>query len=137
MFLYCHLMSRFVIIDDTDPSIRYSGPWFEATNNTLPQTVSVGGSYNGPPFQNTLHGVNVAASLSFNFNGMLVLITFTDSNLLSSLSHSIVVFRIGSHCLRDKHNNECFWGPRSNLGVFYRQYQHRFVSSQQCGTTFF
>ena len=42
-------------------------------------------------------------------------------------SHSIVVFRIGCFCLRDKHNNKCFWDPRSNLGMFYRQYQHRLV----------
>ena len=51
-------------------------------------------------------------------------------------SHSIAVFRIGSHSLRDKQYNKFFWDPRSNLGVFYRQYQHRFVSSQQCGIEF-
>ena len=40
-----------------------------------------------------------------------------------------VVFRIISHCLRDKH--KCtFWCPKSDLGVFYRQYQHQFISSQ-------
>ena len=66
------VMSRFVIIDDTNPSVQYSGPWFEAANNTLPQISVPALEFidNGPPFQNTLHGVNVTASLSFNFNGM-------------------------------------------------------------------
>ena len=57
-------MPRFVAIDDTDPSIQYSGPWFEV-NNTQINTGLM-----GPPFQNTLHGVNVTASFSFNFSGM-------------------------------------------------------------------
>jgi hypothetical protein len=58
-------MPRFVAIDDTDPSIQYSGPsWFEV-NNTQIDT----GTF-GTPFQNTLHGVNVTASFSFNFSGM-------------------------------------------------------------------
>ena len=47
---------------------------------------------------------------------------FTD---LLSNPHSIDGFRIGSPCLRDKHNNKYFWDPRPSLGVFYRQYQHR------------
>jgi hypothetical protein len=57
-------MPRLVVIDDTDSSIQYSGPWFEV-NNTQIDT-----GFNGLPFQNTLHGVNVTASFSFNFSGM-------------------------------------------------------------------
>jgi hypothetical protein len=56
-------MSRFVIIDDTDPSIQYSGPWFEIENTHIDT------GDNGPPFNNTLHGVNVTANFSFPFNG--------------------------------------------------------------------
>ena len=110
------MSSPFVLIDDTNSSIHYSGPWFEVENA---QTDT--GSY-GRPFQDTLHGVNVTAYFSFPFSGILItlLIWFEPS-------HSIIVFRIGCPCLRDKHNNKCFWNPRSNLGVFYRQYQHRLV----------
>ena len=57
-------MPRYVVIDDTDPSIQYSGPWFEANNS------EIGTGYLGSPFQKTLHGVIVNASFSFNFNGM-------------------------------------------------------------------
>ena len=57
-------LARLVMIDDTDPSIQYSGPWFEV-NNTQIETGT-----NGPPFQNTLHGVNVTAKFSFQFSGM-------------------------------------------------------------------
>jgi hypothetical protein len=60
-------MPRLVVIDDTDPSIQYSGPtgtWFEADNTQMDTGIF------GKPFLNTLHGVNVTASLSFNFSGM-------------------------------------------------------------------
>jgi len=40
---------------------------------------------------------------------------------LEPFLYSIVVFRIVSHCSRDKYNNKCFWEPSSNLGVFCRQ----------------
>ena len=52
-----------VLVDDTDPNIQYSGPWF-LTQNALDTGT------NGPPFQNTLHGVNVNASFSYSFSGM-------------------------------------------------------------------
>ena len=110
-------MLPFVLIDDTNPSIQYFGPWFEVENTQINT-----GAF-GPPFQNTLHGVTVDANFSFPFNGMSCLVYW----FAFEPSHSIIVFRIGSPCLRDKHNNKCFWDPRSNLGVFYRQYQHRFV----------
>ena len=62
---------RLAVIDDTDPSIQYSGgesgPWFRLSNtDILNNSINT----NGPPFQNTLHGVNVSASFSFNFSGM-------------------------------------------------------------------
>ena len=53
-----------VLVDDTNPNIQYSGPWFTAQNSQL----NIGN--NGPPFQNTLHGVNVNASFSYSFSGM-------------------------------------------------------------------
>ena len=58
------VMPRYVVIDDTDPSIQYSGHWFEVNNTQIDTGVM------GPPFQNTLHGVNVNANFSFNFSGM-------------------------------------------------------------------
>ena len=55
------------------------------------------------------------------------------ADLLSSfLTLWYVVFRIGSHCLRDKHNRFIINDPKSKLGVFYRQKEHRIVSSQLC-----
>ena len=53
-----------VLIDDTDPSILYSGPWF-----TVQNTQNNTGAF-GPPFRETLHGVNASASFSYAFNGM-------------------------------------------------------------------
>jgi hypothetical protein len=94
----------------------FKGPWF-AVENTQINT----GVFGPPgPFQNTLHGVNVSPNLS-----TVCPVYFTD--LLSSPSHCIVVFRIGNPCLRDKHNIRCLcqWDPKFNLGVFYRQFQHR------------
>jgi hypothetical protein len=58
------VMSRRVIIDDANPSIQYSGPWFEVDDSQLNT-----GAF-GNPFQNTLHGVNVNANFSFPFSGM-------------------------------------------------------------------
>jgi hypothetical protein len=65
-------MSRFVIIDDTDPtgSIQYSGPWFGASDNNAELQLGTESTNYGAPFNNTLHGVNANASLSFNFSGM-------------------------------------------------------------------
>lgn len=52
---------RLVVVDDTNPNIQYSGPWFSVQN-----TQSNTGDF-GPPFENTLHGVNVSAIFSFLF----------------------------------------------------------------------
>ena len=53
-----------VLVDDTNPGIQYSGPWFIA------QDTQLNTGTNGPPYQNTLHGVNVNASFSYSFSGM-------------------------------------------------------------------
>ena len=59
-----NMSNRLVLVDDTDPNIEYSGPWFTALNSQLAT-----GNF-GPPFQNTLHGVNDNASFSYVFIGM-------------------------------------------------------------------
>ena len=59
-------MSEIILVDDTNPNIQYSGPWFTTAQNSQLDDIGT----NGPPFQNTLHGVNVSASLSYSFSGM-------------------------------------------------------------------
>jgi hypothetical protein len=87
-------MSRpLVIIDDADPSIQYSGPWFEVGYPQIAE-FQAGGNLNlglplGDPFQNTLHGVNATANFSFPFNGMSRLFIF-NALFLSSFSGSRV-----------------------------------------------
>ena len=82
---WCANMSL-VLIDDTSPSIQYSGPWFEVENTQIST-----GTF-GPPFQNTLHGVNATANFSFPFSGMSrLLICFGALSLLSSFSGSAVL----------------------------------------------
>ena len=58
------MSNRLVVVDDTDPNIQYSGPWFTAQNSQLTT-----GNF-GPPFQSTLHGVSNNASFSYSFSGM-------------------------------------------------------------------
>ena len=53
-----------ILVDDTNPNIKYSGPWFTAQSSQL----TIGNS--GVPFQNSLHGVNANASFSYSFSGM-------------------------------------------------------------------
>lgn len=60
---------RLVLVDDTDPSIQYSGPWFKAQDTDVGIT-GTNFEEDGPPFENTLHGVNVNASFSYSFSGM-------------------------------------------------------------------
>jgi hypothetical protein len=67
------MSSPFVLIDDTNSSIHYSGPWFNVINTQIDT-----GSY-GRPFQNTLHGVNVTAYFSFPFSGMSRVLTFSQA----------------------------------------------------------
>ena len=84
------MSSPFVLIDDTNSSIQYSGSWFEIKNTQINT-----GSY-GRPFQDTLHGVNVTAYFSFPFSGISSLL-FTDllssplTGTLSSFSGSGVI----------------------------------------------
>lgn len=56
-------MSRWVVVDDTDPGITYTGQWFldQDTQDSL-------GNY-GPPYLGTLHGTNSDSSFSYPFNG--------------------------------------------------------------------
>ena len=54
---------RLIIVDDVDPSIQYTGPWYPDQGSRD----SVGNF--GPSYQSTLHGVNSNASLSYAFNG--------------------------------------------------------------------
>jgi hypothetical protein len=94
------MSSPLVIIDDRNPSIQYSGPWFEIDTLLFSNELSTLGS----PYQNTLHGVNVSASCTDNvsatvqayiFLSAVCLIYLTDllsSPLtLSSVSGSEVV----------------------------------------------
>ncbi|PPQ75095.1 hypothetical protein CVT26_011907 [Gymnopilus dilepis] len=62
-------MSRWVLVDDTDSGIQYSGSWFQdqGSQNGL-------GNF-GPPYQGTLHGINGDGSFSYQFQGTRVLIT--------------------------------------------------------------
>ncbi|KDR76180.1 hypothetical protein GALMADRAFT_139913 [Galerina marginata CBS 339.88] len=54
---------RRIIVDDTDPNINYSGPWFQ-DRGSLDDI-----EHGGPPWNSTVHGVNANASLSYNFTG--------------------------------------------------------------------
>lgn len=55
---------RYIILDDEDPSITYSGPgWFQDEGQDNVGVL-------GPPYLNTLHGTSEDGSLSLQFNGM-------------------------------------------------------------------
>ena len=54
---------RLIVVDDTDLSINYTGPW-----NYSQGSLETVGNF-GSPYQNTLHIVNSNASLSYAFNG--------------------------------------------------------------------
>jgi hypothetical protein len=54
---------RWVIVDDMDSRIQYSGPWFGDKGSQD----SVGPS--GPAYQSTLHGTLANASLEFAYHG--------------------------------------------------------------------
>jgi len=62
------LEPRLVVVDDTDPTIEYTGPWFQDTGSQD----NVGNF--GPAYLSSLHGTNQSASLSFAFNGKLHII---------------------------------------------------------------
>ena len=54
---------RWIIVDDVDSQIQYTGPWFldQGSRDSV-------GAY-GTPYKSTLHGTNSNASLSFAFHG--------------------------------------------------------------------
>ncbi|KAF5344757.1 hypothetical protein D9756_011069 [Leucocoprinus leucothites] len=58
---------RWVVIDDADPGLDYSAPWFSDSTGSWDD---VGDS--GPPYLGTLHGIRTDASVSFQFNGTAI-----------------------------------------------------------------
>ncbi|KDR73700.1 hypothetical protein GALMADRAFT_228152 [Galerina marginata CBS 339.88] len=64
-------MPRWIVVDDTDPGIHYTGSWFQdqGSQNGL-------GNF-GVPFRSTLHGTTSDASFSYGFQGTRALITGT------------------------------------------------------------
>ena len=58
------VVPRWIIVDDVDSQIQYSGPWSADQGSR-----DSAGNF-GPPYQSTLHGTNSNASLSFAFNGV-------------------------------------------------------------------
>ena len=80
-----------IVVDDTNPNIQYSGPWFTAQNSQL----TIGN--HGGPFQNTLHGVNVNASFSYSFSGMFkFLICFIGLSLVYGLFSGSEIIVLGT-----------------------------------------
>ena len=59
------MAARWVVVDDADSAIQYTGPWFQITGQ-----IDGLGNF-GPPFQGTSHGVIEDASLSYTFTGEL------------------------------------------------------------------
>ncbi|KAF9557142.1 hypothetical protein CPC08DRAFT_752117 [Agrocybe pediades] len=70
-------MSRWVLVDDTDSSIIYTGPWSPDMGNLDPF------GNNGPTCLHTLHGINAPGSFSYTFRGSQVLIVGTVQFLTS------------------------------------------------------
>ncbi|KAF8912183.1 hypothetical protein CPB84DRAFT_1820846 [Gymnopilus junonius] len=70
---------RWVVVDDTDPSIHYTGPWFADTSGSQDNI----GNY-GPSYQSTLHGTKQDASFSFAFTGSKVTIFGSNNRVNSS-----------------------------------------------------
>ncbi|KDR68491.1 hypothetical protein GALMADRAFT_256714 [Galerina marginata CBS 339.88] len=60
--------TRWVMVDDTDSKIQYSGAWFQARG-----TLDNLGNF-GAPFLSTSHGINANGSLSYTFSGSRVIV---------------------------------------------------------------
>ncbi|KAF9483497.1 hypothetical protein BDN70DRAFT_873790 [Pholiota conissans] len=75
-------MSRSILVDDTDPRIAYTGPWFTNTGS-FDETGD-----SGPPLESTLHGTNDAASFSYDFSGTSV--TVAGANQFSTNVSALV-----------------------------------------------
>jgi hypothetical protein len=55
---------RYIIVDDVDPTIQYTGSWplsDQGSQNSV-------GNF-GPAYNSTLHGTTTNASFSFEFSG--------------------------------------------------------------------
>lgn len=61
-------LRRWVVIDDTAPTINYIGTWFQDTGNK-----DKIGTF-GPPYLRTLHGTSGGGTVEFEFSGMFLLI---------------------------------------------------------------
>ncbi|KAF8166381.1 hypothetical protein BJ912DRAFT_863161 [Pholiota molesta] len=62
-------MARWVMVDDTDPSIEYAGDWFADTGN-----LDSSGDW-GPPYLSTVHGTRTQGSFSYDFSGSALTLT--------------------------------------------------------------
>jgi len=71
---------QFIIVDDVDTSIQYTGQWSEAPNGNQGDVVL----FSGPPYRGTLHGANANASLAFAFNGTQIKVLGTADVLNTS-----------------------------------------------------
>ncbi|KJA21299.1 hypothetical protein HYPSUDRAFT_67824 [Hypholoma sublateritium FD-334 SS-4] len=56
-------MSQWIMVDDTDPGIVYSGPWVADKGNLDSDGIW------GPPYLSTVHGTTSQASFSYKFSG--------------------------------------------------------------------
>ncbi|KIK61277.1 hypothetical protein GYMLUDRAFT_593782 [Collybiopsis luxurians FD-317 M1] len=61
------VVPRLVVVDDTDPTIRYSGAFSPDSTGMLDTQ-----GYGGPVFNRTITGTKTNASLSYNFKGSFV-----------------------------------------------------------------
>ncbi|KJA24317.1 hypothetical protein HYPSUDRAFT_39089 [Hypholoma sublateritium FD-334 SS-4] len=80
------MTSRWVVADDTDSAITYTGPWF-ADKGSLDNI----GNF-GAPYLSTSHGINSTGSFSYIFTGSRVLITgSSEPDTQTSVSWECVV----------------------------------------------
>lgn len=70
--------ARWVVVDEADSSIHYTGPWFVASSNDLDSL----GNF-GPTYLRTSHGTNGTASFDYSFQGSAVNI-FGTTNINNS-----------------------------------------------------
>ncbi|KAF5344751.1 hypothetical protein D9756_011075 [Leucocoprinus leucothites] len=66
--------NRWVVVDDIDPKISYSGAWLPDNNGSGANP----GNF-GPPYLGTLHGISTNGSVSFPFNGTSIEVLGTNS----------------------------------------------------------
>lgn len=61
------MSGRWVVVDDTDPGITYTGPWYEKGQESFS-----GSTGYGTPWGGSQHGTNGTASLSYTFTGQSI-----------------------------------------------------------------